>query len=271
MGTWIFQNKEWFLSGVGIFIITAIFSFFSVLATLLFKNRSERKKRKHLQLAEKLVKFELPRAEGKIDNKSLSVSYKGKEYKHLCHYTLLLENSGDSAIENLSLLFSLPLDALILEQIEEVSHSPIKINSEKISDTNDLLYSINRLESRETLLLTILINVEDSSAINCKPRGVDNIDYSWGKASSTSDIEYLVSFIAAFVVAGALPFLGSVMQGLVVLASAPLLVRMSKTLFNKKNTGNIVNVSGGINLADDATVNVHQSDSGLTRKLRNSD
>jgi hypothetical protein len=268
---WIILNKEWFLSGAGIFIVGGIFSFLTVLVTLWFKGRSERKKRKLLQLAEKLVKFELPRTEGEIDNGSLSVSYKGSEYKHLCHYTLSLENSGNSAIENQNLLFSFPMEALILEQIEVVSNSSINVSSEKISGTNDLLYTIDRLESRETLSLTMLINVEASEAINCKPRGVDNIDYAWGKTSSTSDVELLVFFLATFVVVDIVPFMNSALQGLVILASAPLLVRIAGTLFNKKSAGNIVNISGGLNVTDEAMVTVHQSDSSSPNKLRNSD
>jgi hypothetical protein len=256
---WIVQNKDWFLSGAGIFIVSGIFSFLSVFVTLWFKGKGEKKKRKHLQLSEELVKFELPQTGKSIDNSSLSVSYEGSEYKHLCHYTIFLKNTGFSSIENQDLLFSFPKKILILKETKEVSLSSINLTSKKIKNTADIQYRIDRLESGETVSISILINAEDSESIICKPRGVDNIDYIWGKTSSTNDIERLVFFLAIFVFADMVPFVSSAIQGAIVLVSAPLLVKMAGAISNsKKSTGNIVNISGGLHASDETMLNIHQ-------------
>ncbi len=254
------QNKEWFLSGAGIFIITGIFSFLSVVMTLWLKGRNERKKKRRLQLSEKLVRFEIPHTEKSIDRGLLLVSYKEKEYKHLCHYSVFIENSGTSAIENQNLLFSFPKEALVLEKSVESSSSLINISSEEFSVTNEALYRIDRLEQSESLTISIVVNTEDPESIKCTPRGVDNIDYIFGKSGSTSDIEILVLFMAVFIFADTVPFISSILQGLVVLASTPLIVRMTKTLINnRKAHENSVTIIGGITTSDDGVVNINQS------------
>ncbi len=267
MEDWIIQNKEWFLSGAGIFVIGGVFSFLSVLFTLWFKSRSEKKKIKRLLLSEKLVKFELPDAEGEIDNSALLVSYRGNEYKHLCHYTISITNAGIGAIETQKLLFSFPNNTSILEFFENASNSSINLRSEKIEKTNDILYSVDRLEPGEKISISMLANSEDSDSIECKPRGVDNIDYIWGKTSSTSDIEVLVVLLAAFIFVDIVPLIGNVLQGLVILASAPVLVRITESLISqRRSAGNVVNISGGFNVADEAMVNVNQSDGTAPNK-----
>lgn len=262
MANWIIQNKEWFLSGAGIFIITGIFSFLSVVMTLWLKGRTERKKKRRLQLSEKLVKFGIPHAEKSIDNGQLLVSYKGKEYKHLCHYSVFIENSGTSAIENQSLLFSFPKETLILEKVVEPSSPLINVSHEELNSANENLYKIDRLEQGESLTISILINAEDPESIKCTPRGVDSFDYIWGKSGSTSDIEILVLFMAVFIFADTVPFISSVLQGLVVLASAPVIVRMARSLIsNRKSHGNSVTIVGGIQTSEDGVVNINQSSS----------
>ena len=259
MEDWITGNKEWFLSGAGIFIVTCFFSSMSAIATLWLKARSERKKRKRLQLTEKLVRFEFPIAQGEIDSSSLSVSYEGEQYKHLCHYTLYALNSGSSAIEGQNLLLSFPGDALIIKQVVRPGNSSIKIDVERMVGSNETLYSIDRLEPGETLLITVLANFAGSNSISCTPRGVDNIDYPRGKPDAISDIETLVYFVVAFILAGAFPAIGGMLQGVVVFVSAPHLVRMAKEyVASKKTDGKSVVINGGIRMSDAAAVNIGQ-------------
>ena len=259
---WILQNKEWVFSGAGILVVTGVFSFLSVVMTLWLKSRSERKKKRRLQLLEKLVKFEIPHAEKSIDGGLLLVSYKAKEYKHLCHYSVFIENSGSSSIENQNLLFSFPKEASVLEKLVEPSSSLINISSEELNNTNEILYRVDRLEQSESITISILINAEDPESIKCTPRGVDNIDYIWGKSGSTSDIEILVLLMAVFIFSDAVPLISSILQGFIVLASAPLIIRMARTFINsRKMHGNSVTIIGGVKTSDDGVVNISQSSS----------
>lgn len=259
MEEWIAGNKEWFLSGAGIFVVTCFFSSVTAIITFWLKSRSEGKKRKRLQLTEKLVRFELPAAQGEVDSSSLSVSFEGQQYKHLCHYTLFALNSGSIAIEGQNLLLSFPEDALIIKRVHRPGNSSIKLGVEQIVGSSETLYSIDRLEPGETLLITVLANLAGSSSISCTPRGVDNIDYPREKTESISDIETLVYFVAAFILAGALPIIGGMLQGIVVLISSPHLVRMAKEyMTNKKTDGKSVIINGGIRVSDAAAVNISQ-------------
>ena len=157
MQDWIIQNKAWLFSGAGILVVTTIFSIISIIITLILKSRSAKKARKKLQILEDIVKFELPSADEQFDHNALSVSYKNESYKHLCHYTILVKNIGHIAIENQNLLLSLPVSGKLIEKNTKPCHSSIEVTEETTSTDNDTLYVIDRLETDETVSISLAL------------------------------------------------------------------------------------------------------------------
>lgn len=260
MQEWLLLNKEWVFSGVGISVTTITFSILSAIVTLWLKSRQQKKSRKKLQIISKLVKFDLSSDGGGIDSKSLLVSYKSKEYKHLCHYSVKVNNIGDSAIENQTLLFTIPESAQVVETSIQPSHSSISTTSKHLNETQDIVYTIDRLEGYESVSISYLVNIEKAELIKCTPRGVDNIDYSYdNKESSTNDTELLVMLIAVFIFVDMVPLIGSAMQSLIVFVSAPVIVRMVRSL-SDKNTGQekTINFAGDVYVNEKATLVVDQ-------------
>ncbi|CAK8721821.1 Ig-like domain-containing protein [Candidatus Electrothrix laxa] len=258
MEDWINQNKDWFLSGAGIFIISTICSFLSILATLWLKSRRERRKRRRLEFSEEKIKFVIPQTNGKIDKKSLSVSYKGKEYKNLCYYSISVTNTGNVAIENQDLLFTIPSKNPLLERTEETSNSAIKLTIEGVKNSNDFIYKIDRIECEDTFSISMLINIEDPEIVKCLPRGVDNIDYIFEKTNSKkNDIELLFFVLAIFIVADMVPVIGNLLQGIIILFNTPLLVRLLKDLIqSRKKSASIIFNDVTIDITDSSSVTI---------------
>ncbi|HCG8095794.1 hypothetical protein WOB65_22925 [Vibrio parahaemolyticus] len=259
MQNWILQNKDWLFSGAGIFVVTTVFSIISIIVTLVLKSRTDKKARKKLQILEDLVKFELPNADEQFDSKALSVSYKNESYKHLCHYSVSLKNTGSVAIEKQNLLLSIPEAGKIIERNAKACHSSIEIKEQPTSLENDKLYVIDRLEADEEISITLLVNVEDSHLIECTPRGVDGIDYVKNKPTSSNDMEVLIFLLAVFIMVDMVPFVGSGLQALVVVVSSPRLIKIGLSLLNsQKNRDNVINISGGIRMAEDSNISIEQ-------------
>lgn len=105
---WIEHNKEWFLSGAGLFLVSSVVSFASVILTLWWKSRAERRRKKKLRVSVNLTRFSVPSLnfEKNISQEHVKVSYKGTEYENLCIY---------SAIVSQKLHFILPLTATIVD------------------------------------------------------------------------------------------------------------------------------------------------------------
>ena len=92
---WLNQNKEWFFSGIGIFLIGSIISFASIILTLIFKSRQERKKRKKLSVSYSTSSFEIPISDNtNISSEHVKVSYHGKEYENLYLYNIKLTQTA---------------------------------------------------------------------------------------------------------------------------------------------------------------------------------
>jgi hypothetical protein len=256
---WIVQNKQWLFSGAGILVITTVFSIISIIVTLVIKSRADKKSRKKLQLIEDIVKFELPNAEEQFDSNALSVSYKDESYKHLCHYSVSVKNIGSIAIENQNLLLSIPESGKVIERNTKTCNSSIKVTEQSTSIEKDNLYIIDRLEADEDVTITFLVNLDESHLIKCTPRGVDGIDYSNNKPESSNDMEALVFLLAVFIMVDMVPFVGSALQALVVIASSPRLIKIALSLLNhQKNRDNVVNISGGIKMTQESNLSIEQ-------------
>ncbi|SKC32551.1 hypothetical protein CZ809_02067 [Photobacterium piscicola] len=260
MQEWLLSNREWVFSGAGIFAITVIFSILSAMITLYLKRRYQSKLRKKLQVVTNIVQFDLSADESGIDNESLLVSYKSKEYRNLCYYSVKVTNIGASAINNQSLLFTIPKIAQVIESSVQPSNSSISVMRKINDDTQDEVHSIDRLENSESVSITYLVNLEKVDEMKCIPRGIDNIDYSYdNKQSTTNDTELLVMFIAVFIFVDIVPVIGSALQGLIVFVSAPLIVRIVRTLLvNRGSIRNSVNITGGISMKERANLIIDQ-------------
>ena len=102
---WIELNKDWFLSGAGIFIVSCLVAIFSSLLTLYLKFKSDRNKRKVISLHTKLNKYKIENSSRKDD---LAVTYKGASYENLCQYLIIVQNTGAVAVEVQKLLIKFP-------------------------------------------------------------------------------------------------------------------------------------------------------------------
>lgn len=260
MQEWLQVNREWVFSGVGIFVITVTFSALSAIVTLLLKRRYQRKLRKKLQVVTNIVQFDLSADESGIDNDAILVSYKSQEYRHLCYYSVKVSNTGDSAIEKQSLLFTIPEVANVIESSVQPSNSDISVTRKINDDSQDEVHLIDRLERAESVSITYLVDLEKVDSMGCTPRGVDNIDYSFdNKQSTTNDTELLLMLTAVFIFVDVVPFIGSALQGLIIFASAPIIVKIGRNIsFNNRSTGKSVNFTGDITVNESSNLVIDQ-------------
>jgi hypothetical protein len=64
--------------------------------------------------------------------------------------------------------------------------------------------------------------------IVCEPRGVDDIDYVYSGGDSVPDARVLISAAAVFVMFGAIPMIGHIFQGLIIIFVAPYIINIVK-------------------------------------------
>ena len=260
---WIEQNKEWFLSGAGIFLLSSIVSFASVLIALRWQSRAEKKKEKRLRISTTLNKFSAPTSNlGKeISPEHVKVSYKGTEYNNLCLYSVTGSNYGIPAITEQRLHFLFPSDAEIIEVFQEKTINSIGLNIEEHQEKNtkEVIYTFDRLEPNDSFSISYLLNIEDTESIDFEPRGVDGIEYTYSGEFERSDIEKIIYFIAIFVFSGAVPIIGSVIQGLVILASTPYVLEFYRRHFSSSKTpDSSFSVNGGIHIDENGSLTINQ-------------
>lgn len=260
---WIEQNKDWFLSGAGIFIVSSIVSFLSVVLTLWWKARTERKNKKKLKVVSGLSRFSVPASDNNatISSEHIKISYKGNEYDNLCVYTAKIQNTGIPAIENQRLHFILPDNANVIEVIENKSLASIDVKNQQIDSAGlmESIYTFERLESNDSWEISYLLDMSSSSSISCKPRGVDNIDYSYKEELDTTEVNKLVIYLATFVFADMIPVFGGLIRALVVIAAAPIVIEIIKNYsLNQRSSDNVLNISGGIKVDESGELSINQ-------------
>lgn len=244
MTSWVITNKEWFFSGAGIFIISCIISLISIIGTLAFKSKAEKRKMKKLNIDFNIKKIFLPGTaddtyEEKQFSQNLNVSYKNKAYENLCYIMIDIRNTGLIAIENQSVLINFPEETVFVEKYEKFCNSTIKVISEKeeIHEKNiEIVIKINRLETNDNVQFTYLIDASDSGLINVNPRGVDNIEYSYDNASKKNidNYEKLLLIIGLYIIFDTIPFFGGYLKALVIVFNFPTLKAIIMKLLQKK-------------------------------------
>lgn len=260
---WINQNRDWFLSGAGIFIISSLVSFASVVATLIIKSRTEGKRQKKLCIATNVTKFAIPSPQDNsaIKSDKFTVSYQGAQYKNLCLFKTQVTNIGNPAISTQSLHLIFPIDANIVEIIEQKSLPSLTFEKSEIVDaeTREIVFKIGRLEPNDVFTISSLVETDKPDAITCKPRGVDEIEYTQRGDVDQSDVNILIYYAAAFVMANIIPVFGALIQALIVLAAAPILVELARHIISRKKTSNnYIQVSGDLLVRDEARLVINQ-------------
>ncbi len=259
---WIEQNRQWFLSGLGIFIAASVISFISVVLTLMARRRAERRTRRYADVLTSLTQYELPNAEDNahLEDQSISVSYKGTSYDNLCYFSATIRNVGSVAIDSQTLHFEMPSSTTVVESFEKKSRPTLEVSNRMVAgtDQHELIYSIDRLEDNDELTVGLLINCDRVAELSCEPRGVDSIDYNYGtETGERPDVEKLILFVACFVFFGFIPFFGACVQAIVVLASANTIVRICNRIpHSKSQSQEVVASISDITVADGSSVEI---------------
>lgn len=225
---WINQNKEWFLSGAGLLLLNGIVGFASVLLTLLWGAGEDRKRRKSIQLniTRHLISTVKPDSFGPIETPRFTVSYKNGVYDRLFLFSVVIRNAGKTAITGQRLHFLIPKEANVVEIIDNRSLNSISmLRSEQTHEkAHEHIFTIDRLEPNDNCAVAYLIDFANPDSIECLPRGVDEVEYSYSRDFQRSEIEKIILLAAFFVFAGAIPVVGDVAQALVILASMPTIL-----------------------------------------------
>ena len=256
MREWVELNKEWFLSGAGIFIITSIVAVFSSLLTLYIKYKNESKKRKIISLSTKINKYSIESSDNKSD---LNVTYKGITYNNLCQYLIQIKNDGAVGIENQQLLISLPLECELIERNVKLSSQTISYDTEdfKGEDKTEYLYDFHRLEVNDFATISYLLDSEQIENANVQPRGIDGVRYNYKGYENIPEVRVLVFFIALFILVGTFPFIGGAFQALVVLFASPTIVNIVSELKRRDISQKSINIAE-VSVDDDAQINIVQ-------------
>lgn len=211
--------------------------------TLLSKTISDNKQKKKLYIDIELTKFRLPieNLHNNLPDDILKVSYQGKEYDYLCLYRVSLKNTGRVGINNQNLVITIPVHSKIIKTFEKSSPLSIKPKKEYKNNKNsiDVIYSFDRLEPEDSYDIFTTLDSHKSEEINCIPRGVDNILYSYGKNINKSEIEQsvikLILALAIFVLVPDATVFTNIIQSIIVITCiSPVLIILNSFKFNDK-------------------------------------
>ena len=239
---WIEQNKDWFLSGAGIFVVSSLIGLISSLLTLYLKIRIDKKKRKLLSVKTKLNEYQIKTTS---DGEKLKVFYKERTYDNLCQYIVEIKNEGYVGINDQNILVTLPKDSEVVKLSVNCNSHAIEWE-EKIlgcTEKQEILYCFNRLERHDNILISYLLNTEHIEQIGIQPRGTDGVDYIFQENEPVADIKLLIIHISLFILAGTLPFIGSAVQAFVLLISSTIIIRVIREFQKNNNKENYININ----------------------------
>lgn len=256
MFDWIQYNKDWFLSGAGIFIVSSLIAVASSLLTLYTKFRSDRKSIKILSVHTKLNKYKI---EDSLQKGELAVSYKGKLYDNLCQYLVIVENTGQVAIEGQKLLLKFPPECVKIDFSIKRSSQIIQLEQETYptEDVQEELHSFQRLEPSDKITISYMLNTTDSENIDIQPRGVDGVRYNLKGYEGISELQNLIVFFAIFLVLGIIPFIGELLQALVVLIASKTIIHVLNELYDKDRKKKSVEINS-IKMTDTSVLSIRQ-------------
>ena len=253
--TWLNENKEWFFSGTGIFIVSSIFSIISIVFTIILKEWVEKKKKKKLNLKLNLEKIFLHNLDkDELFSNNLHVLYENQEYANLCYIEIFVKNIGTIAIREQGILLSLPKETILIDKHEVFSNSTIKVinDTETIyGDNKEIVKKIDRLEPEEYASFVYIVDTKEVEKINVKQRWEsDTIYIEDNKLKSSTDIYgKLLLIIAYFIFFDSLPFVGGYFKTLVLIINFSTLKEIIVMLLTKKEAvENNIMIKGNNNL-----------------------
>ncbi len=136
----------------------------SSLLTLYTKFRSDRKSIKILSVHTKLNKYKI---EDSLQKGELAVSYKGKLYDNLCQYLVIVENTGQVAIEGQKLLLKFPPECVKIDFSIKRSSQIIQLEQETYptEDVQEELHSFQRLEPSDKITISYMLRDMENADI----------------------------------------------------------------------------------------------------------
>jgi hypothetical protein len=253
---WIEQNREWILSGVGVFVISSMIGFVSSLLTLYFKFRSDKKKRKFLSIKTKLNEYKI---QNRSDSEKLKIFYQEKTYDNLCQYIVEIKNDGFVGIDGQDLLMALPRNCEVVRSIVNCSSQAIKWDEELLEniEKQEILYRFKRIERSDKIRISYLLNTDNVEQISIQPRGADGVCYTFQEDENIPSFEMLIIYMVLFVLFGAIPFIGNVAQAFILLISSSTIIDVLKDFQKKMKSDNMLTINT-IDMDKSATIKIYQ-------------
>jgi hypothetical protein len=208
--------------------------FAGAILTLIAKTISDKRQRKALNVKTIIESISQDLSKGSSSPKGIKLSYSGAEFDNLSHCRIILSNPKKHAIGKFSLYLTFPEDTTFIKK--ELSCTPTGIcvlESNQSSLAKSLvLYEIDRLEYKDSITFSILVDCSDISKLRSNFRGLpDDVDIYGDTVKSEANIEdtirLLLLFASLFIFANIIPFhVGSLLQAFLVLLSAKPILRL---------------------------------------------
>lgn len=232
--------------------------------TLLVKRREAKRERRVLAIDTHLTRYALPKLESQeaFRQEDLRIAYRGKQYTHLSLLECSGRNSGPTGIEGQKILFVLPEGITVVEKA--VSFAPAHVEyTEEVRETQggkEYELTISRLEPGDRALISLLLDGPNVDAVQCLPRGVDNVAYTVGQLEAQTDLEadiYKILLLLAFMLLGsAMPFLGGMLQSMVFILMIPYLRRIIAYFLRSHRNRKPPITVGEVHTHGEGTVNI---------------
>ncbi len=203
--------------------------------TMLTRTVSERRQQRRLSLNTTTTPFSLPVLGDHVGPQTtdLKVAYKGATYDDLFVYSAVATNAGNGSLDNLKVVLLVPRSVQILD----ISTHSQPISASAFHDVNETLeyaehvFALPRLEGGDAFAITLLAHGRERN-IKCVPRGTDSIrvvyDTHHGPGDRDNSAATLVLFGALFVVADAIPILGTVVKAAALVAATPTVRKLAR-------------------------------------------
>jgi hypothetical protein len=161
--------------------------------------------------------------------KPLRVHYDDGVYEELIYYELVVRNTSQKDVAESPFALAIPAATSVVDY--RISTQPISRKIELLNDTEDSkirLCDFGPLKPGDAAGIRLLLS--GSSVHDWYFRGSDNVDVvssdKPGLVAPEGDVRDAILRVAAFVVCGAIPLIGEVFQGLIIVASIPLILRI---------------------------------------------
>jgi hypothetical protein len=194
--------------------------------TYFLNQRGTRRKQPRLIVSTTRVDYSIPTRDPAL--KDLRVSYNGEPLESLLFFAINVENSSSRSAKASSFLILTSPDARIVDRSSSVAPLFREPTWEpQPAQRGAYLWDLGELKPGDSAQLRLLVS--PSGDIQPKFRGDDEVAVLFDERESSlateKEIRILVTWLATWVVAGAVPFVSSLLRGLLLVASMALFVR----------------------------------------------